>query len=115
MTKIPRYWSQSRESLLDRAYEEISEKFLEGAFHPDGHKEIVKEPELNTGVQVGNQNKIKSDAKIYVEGIENKDPKVLEKAQAFAKSLNDQLAPLNEAIKALMLNDKKSLSGKYAD
>ena len=44
--------------------------------------------------------------KIYVEGIENKDPKVLKRAQAFAKSLNDQLAPLNEAIKALMLNDK---------
>ena len=106
MTKIPRYWSQSRESLLDRAYEEISEKFLEGAFHPDGHKEIFKEPELNTGVQVGNQNKITNDAKIYIEGIENKDPKVLEKAQAFAESLNDQLAPLNEAIKALMLNDK---------
>ena len=108
MTKIPRYWSQSRESLLDRAYEEISDKFLEGAFHPDGHKEIAKEPELNTEVQVGNQNKIKSDTKIYVEGIENKDPKVLEKAQAFAESLNDQLTPLNEAIKALMLNDKNS-------
>ena len=106
MTKIPRYWSQSRESLLDRAYEEISEKFLEGAFHPDGHKEIFGEPELNTGVQVGNQNKITNDAKIYIEGIENKDPKVLEKAQAFAESLNDQFAPLNEAIKALMLNDK---------
>ena len=26
--------------------------------------------------------------RIYVEGIENKDPKVLKKAQAFAKSLN---------------------------
>ena len=106
MTKIPRYWSQSRESLLDRAYEEISDEFLEGAFHPGGHKEITKEPELNTEVQVGNQNKIKTDTKIYVEGIENKDPKVLEKAQSFAKSLNDQLTPLNEAIKALMLNDK---------
>ena len=47
MTKIPRYWSQSRESLLDRTYEEISDKVLEGAFHPDGHKEIAKEPELN--------------------------------------------------------------------
>ena len=90
-------------------YEEISDEFLEGAFHPDGHKEITKEPELNTGVQVGNQNKIKSGyAKVYVEGIENKDPKVLEKAQAFAESLNDQLTPLNEAIKALMLNDKNS-------
>ena len=61
MTKIPRYWSQSRESLLDRAYEEISDKFLEGAFHPDGHKEIAKEPELKTEVQIGNQNKIKRD------------------------------------------------------
>ena len=108
MTKIPRYWSQSRGSLIDKAYEEINYKFLEGAFHPDGHKEIAKEPELNTGVQVGNQNKIKGDTKIYVEEIENKDPKVLEKAQAFAKSLNDQLTPLNEAIKALMLNDENS-------
>ena len=43
-----------------------------------------------------------------VEGIENKDPKVLKKAQTFAESLNDQLTPLNEAIKALMLNDKNS-------
>ena len=89
MAKIPRYWSQSKESLLDKAYEEISEKVLEGAFHPDGHKEIAKEPELSTGVQAGNQNKIKSDTKIYIEEIENKDPKVLEKAQAFAESLND--------------------------
>ena len=89
MTKYPDIGHKSRESLFDRAYEEISEKFLEGVFHPDVHKEIVKEPELNTGVQVGNQNKIKSDTKIYVEGIENKDLKVLEKAQAFAKSLND--------------------------
>ena len=87
MTQIPRYWSQSRESLLDRAYEETSEKFLEEAFHPDGHKEIFKEPELNTGIQVGNQNKITNDAKIYIEGIENKDPKVFKKAQGFAESL----------------------------
>ena len=42
MTKMPRYWSQSKESLFDRAYEEISEKYLEGAFYPDGHKGIVK-------------------------------------------------------------------------
>ena len=116
MTNIPKCWSQSRESLLDRAYEEISDEFLEGAFHPDGHKEITKEPELNTEVQVGNQNKIKSGyTKVYVEGIENKDPKVLKKAQAFAESLNDRLTPLNEAIKALMLNEKKFLNGKYAD
>ena len=55
MTNIPRCWSQSRESLLDTVYEEISDDFLEGVFHPDGHKEITKEPELNTEVQVGNQ------------------------------------------------------------
>ena len=90
MTNIPRHWSQSRESLLDSAYEEISDEFLEGAFHPDGHKEITKEPELNTEVQVGNQNKMKRGfTKVYVEGVENNDPKVLKKAQAFAESVND--------------------------
>ena len=81
MTSVPRHWSQSRESLLDSAYEEISDEFLEGAFHPDGHKEITKEPELNTEVQVGDQNKKKKGStKVCVEGVENYDPKVLKKA-----------------------------------
>ena len=96
MTKIPRHWSQFRESLLDRVYEEISNEFLEVAFHPDGHKEITKEPELNTEVQVGNQNKKKRGVtNVYVEGVENNDPRVLKKAQAFVESVNDQLTPLN--------------------
>ena len=106
MTSVPRHWSQSRESLPDCAYEEISDEFLEGAFHPDGHKEMIKESRPNTGIYLENQYQMKGGStKVYVEGVENKDPKVLKKARDFAKSVNDQLAPLNEVIRSLVIDE----------
>ena len=59
MTSVPKQWSQSRESLPDSAYEEISDEFLEGAFHPDRHEEITRELGSNPKNQSENQNGVK--------------------------------------------------------
>ena len=73
---MPLNWPQSVNSSVNHEYEDSSEEFLEGAFDPAGHREVIKSPRVARCIKPEALNKTEQEfTKVYVEGIETRNPK----------------------------------------